>query len=389
MSNMITLRLSLMLWAGLLASVSSWAQCSDSSTLHYAVDGLSRTASNNVRAVIGTQTVGDYSDYWDASVTGTEHVGSTLIHSGSDSVSWGGNDVGGYPGTIAGWYWNDAPSTTGAGSYTTSSSHEADSLCSDVLTATNSASLTVNKPSISGPNAVWYLGNGQYQTGYSYLTNLTAVTNCGGSDTCSDTPSWTVSGNSSEISLQCSPCVNQTVTAQARSDSYQDIDITISIGGFSSDPMPFSVYAPYSIICCYATTDSPISDGFATFLYLNLYDRWGDNLTGLAVNESFSSGDIGDFLGFSGWSTPMAGGKPAGWASFYDLDFAYGGCSSVTPQCTNPQIPTLSTTAAMHVLQSWQAGSANSGQGVQVRTDWIQYYVDHARHTHEVSPSAP
>ncbi len=388
MPNIIALRLSLVLGVGFLASVSSWAQCSDGSTIHYAVDGLSRTASNNVRATIGTQVVGDYSDYWDASVSGSEYVGSTLLHSGSDSVSWGGNDVAGYGGTIAGWYWNDAPSTAGAGSYTTSSSHESDSLCSDVLTTTSSASLTVNKPSISGYNAVWYLGNGQNQSGYAYLTYLTAVTNCGGSDTCSNTPSWTVTGNSTEISLQCSPCVNQTVTAQHRSDTFQDIDITISIGGFNSDPMPFSVYAPYSIICCYAVTDSPVSDGWVSFLYLNLYDRWGDELPGLAVNESFSSGDIGDFTGFSGWSTPSANGQAAGWSSFYDEAYAYGGCSSVTPPCEHPQTP-LTSTAAMHLLQSWQAGSANPGQGVQVRTDWLQYYVDHGRHTHEVSPSAP
>jgi len=385
---MITLRLNLVLGLGLLASLSSWAQCSDSSTLHYAVDGLARIASNNVRATIGTQTTGDYSDYWDAAASGYEYVGATQIHSGADSVGWGGNDVPGYPGTIAGWYWNDSPSTTGAGSYTTSVTHRTDSLCSDILVTTSSASLTVNQPTISGPNAVWYLGNGQNQTGYAYVTNLTAVGNCGGSDTCSSTPSWTVTGNSTEISLQCTSCVSQTVTAQHRSDTFLDIDITISIGGFSSDPFPFTVYAPYEISCCYALTDSPVSDGFVTRAYLNLLDRFGDNLPGLALNESFTSGDIGDFTPFTGWSTPSASGISAGWTSFYDQMYAYSGCAGVSPQCENPQTA-LSSTKAMHILQSWQAGSSNIGQGIQVRTDWQQFYIDHARYSHEVSPSNP
>lgn len=218
---------------------------------------------------------------------------------------------------------------------------------------------------------------------------MTANSNCGSNDTCTDTPQWTTTGNTSEIYLYCNPCINQTVYAEARSASYQDILLSVSFGGFTSDPMPFTVYAPYEILCCRYVSDNAMNDGFETDVGWQLYDQFSDVLTGLALNESFTATDVPDFPGFSGWGTPEPYGIPAGWgAAFSDSMGEWNGCMNATPECTNPQL-NLNPTEAMHNNQSWQAGNSVVGLGLQVRTDTQQFYVDHARYTYEISPTSP
>ena len=198
--------------------------------------------------------------------------------------------------------------------YGLSNSHVAWSQCSDYYPYSTSDSLTVNKPTMTGYDAVWFLGaTGQSQSGYANITYETAHTNCGASDTCTDTPSWTATGNTSEISFLCNPCAVQTVGGVARSNTFHDIQLVVSIGGFSSDPLPFTVYAPYELTCCNMTSNSAFFDGFETTVTLTLYDRFNDPLVGLAYNESFTATLIPDYAGLSGWGQPTAGGVAGGW----------------------------------------------------------------------------
>lgn len=367
--------------------------CADSSTTIYWVNHLSRTASNNVDALAGTQIVGDYWYTWAATISSTEQIGSTTIHTGSASVGYGGNNGFVAGGTAVGLQWDDSPSTRGAGAYSLLNDHGAYSECGGgVLTQVTYDSLTVNQPTITGNNSVWYLGSGQTQTGYSYINPMTANSNCGPSDTCNDTPTWTATNNPSEIYLSCNPCVNQTVYAEARSNTYQDIQLTVSIGGFASSPMPFTVYAPYKIICCNQVSDAAVSDGFRTTVGLDLYDVFGDHLLYLAVNESFTATLVPDYPGgISGYIAPTASGIAAGWGGvngFGDKMGQPGGCASLIPLCTNPQNP-LSSVTAFHNNQNWFAGSQNPGQGVWVTTDTQQFYIDHARYSYLYSPVYP
>ena len=240
----------------------------DGSTTIYWVNHLWRTASNNVDALAGTQIVGDYWYTWAGSISSTEQVGSTTIHTGYAGVGYGGNNGFIADGTAAGLQWDDSPSTSGAGAYGLSNSHVAWSQCSDYYPYSTSDSLTVNKPTMTGYDAVWFLGaTGQSQSGYANITYETAHTNCGASDTCTDTPSWTATGNTSEISFLCNPCAVQTVGGVARSNTFHDIQLVVSIGGFSSDPLPFTVYAPYELTCCNMTSNSAFFDGFETQLH--------------------------------------------------------------------------------------------------------------------------
>lgn len=219
-------------------------------------------------ALAGTQIVGDYWYTWAGSISSTEQVGSTTIHTGYAGVGYGGNNGFIADGTAAGLQWDDSPSTSGAGAYGLSNSHVAWSQCSDYYPYSTSDSLTVNKPTMTGYDAVWFLGaTGQSQSGYANITYETAHTNCGASDTCTDTPSWTATGNTSEISFLCNPCAVQTVGGVARSNTFHDIQLVVSIGGFSSDPLPFTVYAPYELTCCNMTSNSAFFDGFETQLH--------------------------------------------------------------------------------------------------------------------------
>ena len=67
---------------------------------------------------------------------------------------------------------------------------------------------------------------------------MTANSNCGPDDTC-ETPSWTVGGNTSAVYLICNPCVSQTVYAEARSESYQDVQLTVDVVA-KLDSKPFA-----------------------------------------------------------------------------------------------------------------------------------------------------
>jgi hypothetical protein len=136
------------------------AQCSDSTTMFYKVTHLSRTSSNNVEALAGTQVIGNYYAAWRTSVSTTESGPSGVIHSGSASVAYGGNDDSGVAGgTYSHLLWNGAPSFRGAGTYSLSNSHTWVSTCLNTRSDTSSSSLAVNKPTITRSlSAFWNLG---------------------------------------------------------------------------------------------------------------------------------------------------------------------------------------------------------------------------------------
>lgn len=217
---------------------------------------------------------------------------------------------------------------------------------------------------------------------------MTGNTNCGSGDTCgAPVWTWTTTGNPSEIAFGCNPCTNQTIYAYHRSDQFRDIRLQVSTDGFFSDPLPYTVYVPYKILLT-AYADGAKDDGFITTAILSLYDKFGDEITGLATNENFEQTSVADYPNMN-WPSPQPSGAPAGWPTLKD-DMYVTGCTQAYPHCANPSIGNpRSTTKVVHNVQDWYSGSPIPGQGLEIRNDTQQYYLDNARYFDEVSPLDP
>ncbi len=376
--------LSVAVW--LASSRGALGQCSDSTTVHYAIHHLTREASNSVDSLAGTQTVGDYWEYWASYVQSNEAVNSTPINSSSQQVG---------DGQVASLEWHNAPSSSGTGLYTTSNTHVATSECGDYTSYGSSDSLPVQPPTITGASGAWFLGGGSDpNNGYYNQAALTANSNCGPSDTCNDTPVWTVTQTGSKVSLNCSVCYDQTITAEAPSNAQGDVTFTISIGGLTSSPFAFTVNSPGSLDSAGPPYDIPYEDGWFTALYYNTLDEFGNRMPSVALNEEFSTpancpgGAVSYFCPdqSNNWQKPSAYGL-AGYNQqgyWYDQIYVYG-WSGWAPAYSGPQKP-LSSSTVDHSVQTWRVGSATVGQGVEVQYDTFQRYVDHGRHNGVVSP---
>jgi hypothetical protein len=356
----------------------SKAQCSDYSTLHVAAHSLTREASNSIEEIAQTYTTGNYWYTWNASISSTVTRSGSLLHSSSNSVGYG---------YVAQLEWHDAPSTTGSGTYYMSNLHGAQSSCGGSTSYSTSDTLYVNKPYISGGNSAWFLGSGVSDSanGYYNQASLTANSNCNAGDTCAATPYWTVTAGSSKVSLSCSSCSAQTLTAIAGSVTGSDISLTISIAGFTSEPFYFSVGTPKTVVSSINGTpisDAAFNDGFKSTIYYSTRDNFNNVMPSIALNEQFGS-TTNDQP--NNWANPSAGGISSyGSYEWFDT-LSFYSCASVTPVCTNPQSP-LSSSAVKHYSQTWRVGSSTVGTGVIVQTDNLQYYVDHGRHTNIVTP---
>jgi hypothetical protein len=91
--------------------------------------------------------------------------------------------------------WHDAPHHVGTGLYAVSNNiaYLPDPGCDAIRLLNNTERLAVSRPYISGPNGIWWLGDGSAPAnGYYNQGALTANTHCGAGDICNETPYWTV-----------------------------------------------------------------------------------------------------------------------------------------------------------------------------------------------------
>jgi len=373
--------------------------CADNSTTIYWVNHLWRTASNNVDALAGTQIVGDYWYTWAATISSTEQVSSTTIHTGSASVGYGGNNTIVAGGTAAGLQWDDPPSTRGAGAYSLSNYHQAYSECGGgVLTQVTYDSLSVNQPTIGGtpittqtPYALYNLGsgtadpiytsNGSENYSYNQSVVLTAQTNCGVSDTCNDTPQWTISSPASTLNLSTSSGSQTTLRVGPSMGNCQyDTPVSFSIGGFSSSTLTFAVNSPTALNRTLSFT-SAIPFGYQTGIQYELLDACFPHnvFWTMPMSEQFGlSWSYGS--GVAGWNPPT----PDPWASFnvnyYTFqDNIFASCSACIPTAvyTESAAPYLYNTPLQSGQHNFNAGSTTSGVGASVYSGTIIYYQDH------------
>jgi len=346
----------------LLAPTVSVGQCSDGSTALWASRNVVRQAGNQVWEYAQSWVEGNYYLYWIPRVTGTVTLNGQ-IHYGTNTAGYGG---------IATTQWYDAPSSVGVGLYTIYGFHEYGSDCGQYQYQNTVASLLVERPTISGPNATWWLGGGSDPAnGYYNAATLTADPKGA-----PETPYWSVTANPSKVSLSCSVCTNSVVaSAQPSAGCQWDVAIKISVGGLDSNLFNFQVNQPSYLVSSRQPVDTAQGGGWYSKIYYNTKDMCSNYMSSIALNESFG-GWVNDQA--NNWSRPTAGGA-WGFTDYEWFDGIWLDCATCTPPTMNPQTP-LSASAVDHVSQSWRMGSAVVGSGVLVQTNVFQRYLDHARH---------
>jgi len=242
------------------------------------------------------------------------------------------------------------------------------------------------KPTISGPTTLWWFnGLSVGVSGYANQINLTS--SAGGTGTSFQ---WAITAGSSRVSLSTSTSSAVQVTSIGQSTAANDVSITVTVGGLTSDPFKLTVRAPYTLgVDPQAPT--PIYSQDQTLVW-NIFIPYRvlDNLLTPMPNpfyfrEDFTTGVVPDYPN-ENWPPGTAtcsntsNSMPASIGDYV---------SGVTPSHTPTPVynPQQNGPPVDHVGQDWRIGSCNPGSGPRVQTDTLQSYTDHAAHTVITSPA--
>jgi hypothetical protein len=257
--------------------------------------------------------------------------------------------------------------------------------------------------SLSVSPSLWFFGSGISQTfGLgSTQTTLTANGASGGSF------AWSITNGAGKVSFASGSQQNSanttvnSVTLYSANYSTSTNDVTVKISwtpANGSDPQSatsnLTVDSPYKLIpgtpsdmgigssCITAGTT-----GYSSQIPYTVQSFRGQNITGIYINESFTSDDTFQ-APYEASNWPSIAVNPAvqiGATGFSDQICIGNVNGLLTPAPEVPQAP-LSSAQVDHRNQSWSVGSSTSGQGVSVQTDTLQRYLDHGRHLSVMSP---
>jgi hypothetical protein len=394
--NELFCRIFLIAVIALSAEVISPAQCisANPTTLYY-TNYVVRAGGNDIWTYAGSHVEGDYYYNWYTSVTMTEYKNG-FVFQGRQNI-FNDDDQGGYPFMIT---YHDAPSVHGPGVYALQTFHEFD--CFYEVSYYDFVQppveyLTVQKPSVNnyGIQGVWWLGGAGMSdpnNGYYNVAVLGANKNCNPGDFCNETPSWSITQGASRVSMSSSTGSSINLTAVQPSVSVGDVQVVFNIGGFYSDPLPFTVNRPYKLGSAGAPYDAPFNDGYVSYIYYYSYDRFNNLMPSIALNEQFGTWLNDDPS--NNWAKPTAFGvsgyPPDSVSQHYWYDQIYHHqCSACIPPVLHPQSP-LTGNLIDKAPQTWRLGSSTVGSGASVQTNVLQRYQDHGRHVQPiVTPSVP
>jgi hypothetical protein len=228
---------------------------------------------------------------------------------------------------------------------------------------------TVNvKPTISGPNTVWWF-NGQTVPGFP--TQITLSTQAPGT--------WNVTAGANEVHLSSNSGASVTVTGTGTfSQTLNDVQITVTVNGMTSDPFSLSSNGAKSISRS-SKIDFPCSgtglQGWDTQINYTLRDNFNNAMGSVPVNEGFG--------GTAVWPQPVStGGTTTTTGTFTDDITVCASPGSLNPMPISPQQPET-TTIVDSFGQTWCAGITVSNpwgsacQGAQVQSGTMKRFLDH------------
>ena len=233
------------------------------------------------------------------------------------------------------------------------------------------------KPTISGPNTVWYF-NGLNPPGYATSIQLTSS---GGAST-----TWSVTAGANKVNLSTTTGSSTTVTSSAAafSSAVGDIKVTATVNGQTSVPFSITSRLPLSLAAGTIQTSCDSQFGYTTVLQYTILDQLLTSLpSGALVNESWTTGVVNDFNG-TNWGRSPANGVtvPPGATLADSIEGAdLGSSPTPVPLCNGD------STAVQHWGQDIRVGSLTIGSGYRVQADTLQKYKGRAAHLAIVSPA--
>jgi hypothetical protein len=336
-----------------------------------------RSSATDVWTYAQTYATGVGSGYWTPAVTTWETLNGGTLNGRSNIYTTAG------AGQIATNQWNDAVTTaSGLGSYHTDNTHTLtpDGVSCPGWQQTSSSSsddLSVLKPTVSGLNAIWYLG-GSPDGNYTNTTTLAAAS--GGAP---ETPYWNVTANSNKISLSCNSCTFPLVTSLVPSaNCMYDITIQMSVGGLNADPFQFNVNEPWYLESGGLSSTGDYFDGWLTVVPYITRDRCYYPLEHISINEHF--GPFAKDDPAYTWAVPTAMPLPGyayGGYTWYD-EMSIRGCTGCNPpsQQGNP----AGQVGVDQGQQSWGVGSTIEQGGIYVQQNTFRRFSGHGEHQNVV-----
>lgn len=355
------------------------AQCNTGDAVFWGSsgDGI-RLDSNTVKTYGTTWVSGNYGTLWVPWEETWQELNGSIITSGA---SYNNN-----PGQTAVGYWTSNLNINGPGAYRDHSYHWAVSqTCSFVspyyLGYTNGNAISIQRPTISGVSAFWWLGSG-ILSDHGYYAQAAWTANPNGA---SVTPTWSVStvGGGGNVNLSCTTCSGTTATSTAPSNGCVfDVTVKVNYGGFVSTPFNVAIIRPshLALLGGYPINSVWGSQGYNSSYEWQLQDTCNNPSAGLDANEVFGT-DVDDYFQSTGihstWlNQAIATATYNSDATVYDT---IGASNQTTPPARTPQRP-LTSVKVFHHPWTLFVGTQTFGSGVAVRSDTQQWYQDHGVH---------
>jgi hypothetical protein len=235
------------------------------------------------------------------------------------------------------------------------------------------------KPTISGPNTVWWFGGQQFVPGYS--TSIT-LTSSGGSGTI-----WAVTAGADKVNISpTGSTLTVTGSGSSFSSSVGDIHITAQANFETSAPFTLTTRTPYLLANKQVLPSCDAGFGYLDTISYNIQDQLFTNVpSAVPWNEEWTSSIIDDDAPNDNWSQF---GQPieTGATETILVDFITGVGVNNTPAPTPTPVCTGTPIDVQHWGQEFRVGSLTSGLGQPVQTDAFTRFNEHGQHANSVSP---
>ena len=229
-----------------------------------------------------------------------------------------------------------------------------------------------SRPTISGPNTVWWF-NGKTVSGYA--TQITLTTQASGT--------WAVSTGSNEVQLSSTSGQSVNISGTGTfSSSTNDVGINVTVNGVASNTFQLTSMGP-KFLGRSSKIDSPCSGtgeiGWDSSINYTLRDNFSNTMPNAPINEAFSGSTV--------WPRPPSTpGTTNATGGFADGIFVCAKAGGLTPMPEVPQNPET-TTVIDSFHQNWCAGAnvtnswGSACQGAQVQSGTMIRYKDHGNVT--------
>jgi hypothetical protein len=273
-------------------------------------------------------------------------------------------------------------------------SYEGDPLHCEVFdTTANCTASCVVKPTISVSEAskFWYF-DGVHPDATNYPTSKFLTANPGGAVS----RTWTVTAGSNKANFGGFAQLDNetynpvTLNSAGRSTSANDVTVTVTVNGVTSNPVSLTVKAPHSLVMAVNIPDDPDGTyGYISYVSYTIKDWQGNNLPAvIGVNEKWTTAIVPDYTGTNWTRGNELPGNASSNAVFQDS--ISGNCISCLPNAfpvpINPCQPNRCNVPVINWGQDWHVGSTTAGSGRKVQTGRLQLYTDHGRCNNRQSP---